>query len=400
MRLRRPQGLVALLLRLTRPRLGVFALLFVFLAGAALAGGYSALANDVVADGGVATAAVDSTSAGDESTTSVSTDSTVVETSSEPAPTTTEPATSTEDSGSTDETVSQPPPPPPADGGSDGAPSGDTEPGTQPAPGPVLAPKHHRVHRAPETHEGGSAIVWLHRVLPDPTPPAQRLSPSFARQLRAAAQDAGVRWSLMLAVLRARGHDGRVPASRARLDRLAGRLAHSKAAVIGRGEFAKQVRALARYNRAVGLRSLVHGLQKAKARLERRILRDAHIAIYPGGRVDIALGHVDVRVIVLIRYLRVTFRDVTVTSLVSGHRYYARPGVVSAHMYGLAADIAALGGVPITGHQQPGGLTEKGVEAILRLPAEVQPQQVISLLGLGGPSFPLADHYDHIHVGF
>jgi hypothetical protein len=25
---------------------------------------------------------------------------------------------------------------------------------------------------------------------------------------------------------------------------------------------------------------------------------------------------------------------------------------------------------------------------------------VISLLGLGGPSFPMADHDDHIHVGF
>jgi hypothetical protein len=25
---------------------------------------------------------------------------------------------------------------------------------------------------------------------------------------------------------------------------------------------------------------------------------------------------------------------------------------------------------------------------------------VISLLGLGGPSFPLGDHGDHIHVGF
>jgi hypothetical protein len=25
---------------------------------------------------------------------------------------------------------------------------------------------------------------------------------------------------------------------------------------------------------------------------------------------------------------------------------------------------------------------------------------VISLLGLGGPSFPLADHADHIHVGY
>jgi hypothetical protein len=170
--------------------------------------------------------------------------------------------------------------------------------------------------------------------------------------------------------------------------------------VLGRGEFAARVRALARYDRAVGLRALVTGLDAAKPRLERRVLRDRHIAIYPGGRVDIALGHVDVRVIVLIRYLRLTFREVTVTSLVSGHRYYARPGVVSAHMYGLAVDIAALGGVSITGHQEPGGLTEKAVEAILRLPAEVQPQQVISLLGLGGPSFPLADHYDHIHVGF
>jgi hypothetical protein len=28
------------------------------------------------------------------------------------------------------------------------------------------------------------------------------------------------------------------------------------------------------------------------------------------------------------------------------------------------------------------------------------PRQVISLLGLGGPSFPLADHYNHIHIGY
>jgi hypothetical protein len=96
----------------------------------------------------------------------------------------------------------------------------------------------------------------------------------------------------------------------------------------------------------------------------------------------------------------VTFREVTVTSLVSGHRLFARPGVVSAHIYGLAVDVGALGGIPVTGHQQPGGMTEKAVEAILLLPAELQPQQVISLLGLGGPSFPLADHYDHIHVGY
>jgi hypothetical protein len=28
------------------------------------------------------------------------------------------------------------------------------------------------------------------------------------------------------------------------------------------------------------------------------------------------------------------------------------------------------------------------------------PMQIISLIGLGGPSFPLANHYDHIHVGY
>ena len=37
---------------------------------------------------------------------------------------------------------------------------------------------------------------------------------------------------------------------------------------------------------------------------------------------------------------------------------------------------------------------------ILLLPGEVMPRQVISLLGLGGPSFPLADHYNHIHIGW
>jgi hypothetical protein len=40
------------------------------------------------------------------------------------------------------------------------------------------------------------------------------------------------------------------------------------------------------------------------------------------------------------------------------------------------------------------------VRSILLLPAELRPRQVISLLGMGGPSFAQADHYNHIHVGF
>jgi hypothetical protein len=56
--------------------------------------------------------------------------------------------------------------------------------------------------------------------------------------------------------------------------------------------------------------------------------------------------------------------------------------------------------MPITGHQQPGGITERAVRDMLLLPPELLPKQVISLLGLGGPSFPLANHYDHIHIGY
>ena len=86
--------------------------------------------------------------------------------------------------------------------------------------------------------------------------------------------------------------------------------------------------------------------------------------------------------------------------LISGHRLYARPGVISAHIFGLAVDISEVGGTPIYGHQQPGGITERAVRDVLLLPPEVLPKQVISLLRLGGPSFALADHYNHIHIGF
>jgi hypothetical protein len=204
-----------------------------------------------------------------------------------------------------------------------------------------------------------------------------------------------VRWSLLLAVLRERGHEGRVPATRSKLVRLARRLEGVRPLTL-----TQDVQALERYNRAVGLRALVIGLEAAKPLLARNLLKDARVGIYPSGRLDVASGRIDVRVLVLVRYLAVTFHQVTVSSLQSGHRYFARPGVVSAHVYGLAVDVSALGGTPISGNQGLGSVTQKAVEAILLLPAELQPQQVISLLGLGGASFALADHYDHIHVGY
>ncbi|MEK6275156.1 MAG: hypothetical protein AABM30_07430 [Actinomycetota bacterium] len=262
----------------------------------------------------------------------------------------------------------------------------------------------------PETHApGGAATIWLHRTLPDPTPPAKRLSLDFAVQLALEAKSARVSWSLVLAVLRAQGNLGPAPATLDELRALTRRLAALDAGsnpadavrtLTGSASLAEKTVALAHYNRAVGLYSLVTGLERAKPRLERLVLEDPRIDIYAGGRDDISSGLVDVRVIVLIRYITDTFGQATVSSLHSGHRLYARPGTVSAHVYGLAVDISAVGATSIAGHQEPGGITERAVQSILLLPAELQPQQVISLLGLGGPSFPLGDHGDHIHVGF
>ncbi|MDQ3066640.1 MAG: hypothetical protein M3R12_05735 [Actinomycetota bacterium] len=264
--------------------------------------------------------------------------------------------------------------------------------------------------RAPEIeHAGdgayGEPTIWLNRSLPDPTPASARLARSFARELKAASARHGADWAAVLGVLRAQGERGSVPATPAELDTLAARLAGGDAwkgalAVSGRTAFADRASALADLYRAVGLEALVTGFAKAKDRLAEKLLATEGVLIYGGGRSDIEAGRIDVRLIVLISYLAERHGSVTVSSLFSGHRKYARPGVVSAHTYGHAVDIAAIGGTPIAGHQQPGGETEEAVRSVLLLPAELQPQQVISLLGLGGPSFPLRDHGDHIHIGY
>jgi hypothetical protein len=259
---------------------------------------------------------------------------------------------------------------------------------------------------------------------PEPLPRARRLKPGFARRLERVAERFRVPWELMLAVRRARGHDGAVPASSERLRVLARRLVrlgarrNARRAVrrlaraialhadpgrprpIRRHALVKRVVALAHLNRAIGLRGLVRGLKRVKRRLARQVLDSSRLVIYPGGRHDIGTGFTDVRVLVLLRYLSSRYREVTVTSLTTGHSFFTASGNVSAHSYGQAVDIAALNGRPILGNQEPGGLTERALNKILLLPGSLEPSQLISLFELGGPSFAMADHADHIHVGY
>jgi outer membrane biosynthesis protein TonB len=297
-----------------------------------------------------------------------------------------------------------------------GSPASGTPAPTAPIPAgpPVIEPHEHdedeTTHELdPETEAIGTfSTVWLHRALPDPTPPARRLAPAFARTLRAEAARAGVDWAALLGALRADGKGGRFPATKGYLRWFAGQLSQRMGAgewqaflaLRGRTAYADRAQALTHYNRAVGLRALVVGLDGSKEAIAQRVLADGRLDIYGSGRADIAAGRIDVRVLVLMRYLAEAHGQATISSLQSGHRLYSRPGVISAHIYGLAVDVAAVGGRSIMGNSAPGGVTEDAVRDILLLPAELRPRQVISLLGMGGPSFPMANHADHIHVGF
>jgi hypothetical protein len=274
-------------------------------------------------------------------------------------------------------------------------------------PAPVAAPAA-SAKVDPEVHEDNlSATVWLHRELPDPTPPSLRLAPATASRLAAAAKRYGVDWAFVLAVTRANASNGNAVTRSYTFAETASRLSSLGASrwdaalsYTGRTAAADRAVALARYYRAVGLQTLVDGLLARQDALVEKVLNDDRVQLYAGGRADVEAGHVNVRVLALVEYLAESYGQVTVSSLVSGHRLYARPGVVSMHKYGEAVDVSALGGTPIAGHQQPGSVTEHAVRDILLLPAEMLPRQVISLLGLGGPSFPLANHADHLHVGF
>ncbi len=164
----------------------------------------------------------------------------------------------------------------------------------------------------------------------------------------------------------------------------------------------EQAIALDGYLKALGPQTILTGLDASREQLQQQVLSDRRLDIYPAGRGDVASGKLDVRVLAVIEYLAQANGQVAVSCLISGHSLYVhgRPGVVSAHIYGRAVDISAVGGLPILGHQGPGSVTELTIRQLLALPSSVEPVQVISLMSLGGPSSALPDHYNHIHIGY
>jgi hypothetical protein len=141
-------------------------------------------------------------------------------------------------------------------------------------------------------------------------------------------------------------------------------------------------------------------LLMSKSLLQQRVLADPRLEIYACGRQDIETGGIDRRVLAVLEYLVERGYRLTITSLHCGHSYLTSSGNVSAHSSGNAVDIAQVNGLPILGNQGKGTITEAVIRDLMELQGTMAPAQIISLMDLGGPSFALPDHDDHIHVGY
>jgi hypothetical protein len=139
----------------------------------------------------------------------------------------------------------------------------------------------------------------------------------------------------------------------------------------------------------------------SKEALQQRVLADKRLEISECDQIEIRGGQIDRRLLATLAYLSEQGFRLTITSMLCGrHSSITTSGNISNHSFGNAVDIALINGVPVLGNQGPGTITESLLRSVLRLQGTMTPDELISLQELGGPSFAMADHADHVHIGF
>jgi len=143
-------------------------------------------------------------------------------------------------------------------------------------------------------------------------------------------------------------------------------------------------------------------LLESKQQLEQQVLANPGIDIYECGRQDIQTGQIDRRVLATLEFLEVSGLKPTVSALKCGHSDLTTEGNVSGYSTGDAADISQINGIPVLGHQGPGSITDTTIRKLLTLQGSMKPHQIISLMSYPGTdnTLAMADHYNHIHIGF
>ena len=142
-------------------------------------------------------------------------------------------------------------------------------------------------------------------------------------------------------------------------------------------------------------------LLMSKEQLAKRVLANNRLELSPCDLNYVRGGQIDRRVLATMEYLTARGYRLTVTSMLCGRETsITTSGNVSNHSYGGAIDIAQINGIPVLGNQGAGTVAEALVRDTLELQGTMEPDEVISLMSFGGPSFAMSDHHDHVHIGF
>jgi soluble lytic murein transglycosylase-like protein len=140
----------------------------------------------------------------------------------------------------------------------------------------------------------------------------------------------------------------------------------------------------------------------SRTQLERTVLSDPSITLPACARQEVAAGAIDSRVLAVLEFMSRSGLAPTVSALRCGQSEYSSDGQPSSQYRGDAVDISAINGIPLAGHQGAGTITDLTIRALLTLPGEFVPSEILSLMHY--PSSPNthadAAHWNHIAVVF
>jgi murein DD-endopeptidase MepM/ murein hydrolase activator NlpD len=143
-------------------------------------------------------------------------------------------------------------------------------------------------------------------------------------------------------------------------------------------------------------------LLESKQQLEQQVLADHAITMARCGREDVQTGKVDRRVLAVVEFLAVSGLRPTVSGLECATPGAGGEGSPSAQLSAEALDISAINGVPVSGHQGTGSITDTTIRKLLALQGPLRPRQIVSLMRYPDAhnTLAMADHRGRIHVSF
>ncbi len=138
------------------------------------------------------------------------------------------------------------------------------------------------------------------------------------------------------------------------------------------------------------------------SQLQRTVLSDPGITVSGCSRQDISSGVVDKRVLALLAFLSRSGLKPTVGDLRCGQSQYTASGALSPHYRGDAVDITAINGVSLAHHQGAGTIADLTIRALLTLPAEFVPREIVSLMHYPASASTRAEasHWNRIELIF